>query len=137
MNRHIASSPRCKHLTRSGRRCRLPAQAGSQSCVRHAAISENPDADDLTAMLTSGLDKFDSPVALNDFLSRLLLLLAQDRISPRRAAVLAYITNQILRTVSAIEAAKDQEPQHIEYIIGIPRPQHDQPPEQEAQSPCP
>jgi hypothetical protein len=139
MNRHIPNrSSRCEHLTRSGRRCRLTAPAGSKSCVRHAAIPQNPDQDDLTAMLTSGLEKFDSPAAINQFLSRLLLLLAQDRISPRRAAVLAYITNQILRTVSAMEleaAAKDSAKPTITW--NLPGPPRERESHQGDQVPCP
>jgi hypothetical protein len=133
MNRHILnSSSRCEHLTRSGRRCRLRAPAGSKFCGRHATVAQDPAEADLSDTLTSGLDKFDSPAAINDFLSRLLLLLAQDRISPRRAAVLAYVTNQILHTVSAMEqeaAAKNlAQPTIIWNLPGPPREQEDQPP---------
>jgi hypothetical protein len=128
MTRHaINKPPRCRHRTRSGRFCRLNTVPGSRFCPRHAPRSAEPVEPDLAAKLTSGLGKFNSPAAVNDFLSRLLLLLAQDRISPRRAAVLAYITNQILRSVYAMEAEaeKNREPTKIEYIIGIPRPGDD------------
>lgn len=58
---------------------------------------------DLSATLTADLSDFKSAVPINDPLSRLLLVLAQDRISPRRAAVLAYISNLLLRTLPAID----------------------------------
>jgi hypothetical protein len=91
---------RCHHHYPSNRRCRsLASGAGAKFCWRHAA---DADAEtDLSAALTGGLQQFTSPGAVNDFLSRLLLLLAENRISPRRAAVLAYITNQILRTIAS------------------------------------
>ena len=43
----------------------------------------------LSAELIAGLTEFESAVPINDFLSRLLLLQAQERIPPRRAAVMA------------------------------------------------
>jgi len=66
------------------------------------------------------------PSQINDFLSALLVHLAQDRISARRAAVLAYITNQLLRTLPAIE--KELEAQSPEdapgtaIVLDLPRP---------------
>ena len=132
------TSPRCQHRTRSGRLCRMDAVGDSKFCTRHASVRADSVEDDLTATLTSGLEKFNSPAAVNDFLSRLLLLLSQDRISPRRAAVLAYITNQILRSVYAMEAEaeRNKEPANIEYVIECPRPDYDQPVEP-GQAPSP
>src|SRR6266404_3188117 len=60
---------------------------------------------------------------INDFLARLLLLLAQDKISTRRAAVLAYITNQLLRTLPAIAKEVNAEPTQI--IFDMPGPDRD------------
>jgi hypothetical protein len=40
---------------------------------------------------------------INAFLAKLLVNLAEDRISPRRAAVMAYTCNLLLRTLPAIE----------------------------------
>ncbi len=132
MNRHILNSrsPRCRYRTPSGRQCRLEALAGSAFCARHrpAPAAESPDLN-LESELTAGLEKFDSPAAINDFLTRLARLLAQARISARRAAVLAYISNQILRSVRAIGEAeeKGRASQPVEYIIGVPRPNYDEP----------
>jgi hypothetical protein len=85
---------------------------------------------DTTAALTADLKEFRSAIPINDFLARLLLLLAQQKISPRRAAVLAYITKQLLRTLPAIDrelkppADKDAPP---EIIFDAPRPERDRP----------
>jgi len=49
-----------------------------------------------------------------------LLLLAQNKISPRRASVLAYITNQLLRTVVVINHKVSREPEQI--IVDVARP---------------
>jgi hypothetical protein len=100
-------SSRCRHAFASGQRCRLPANEGSQFCARHANLPQNqadPDAAaDCCANLTAGLAEFNCAEPVNEFLSRLLLLLGQNRISPRRAAVLAYIANQILRTIAFMD----------------------------------
>ena len=124
----INDSSRCIQRFANGKRCTNFARHDSNFCQSHAKMSEaRRQAADLADDLTGGLDKFTSPVAINDFLSRLLLLLAQNRISPRRAAVLAYITNQLLRTLSAIEkeiapdARKKAAPIVIWDIPGFPR----------------
>src|SRR5262249_241817 len=106
--------------------CRRDAAPESKFCSNHASSVDDRVDPGLEAELTSGLEKFDSPAAINDLLARLIRLLAQDRISPRRAAVLAYISNQILRSVHAMEEDVDKN-QKIEYIIGAPRPAHDLP----------
>jgi hypothetical protein len=74
--------------------------------------------------LTANLDKFKSLAELHDLLSRLLLLLAQNKISPRRAVVLAYITNQLLRTINNLQNAADAalKKQPVQIIIDVDRP---------------
>ncbi len=70
--------------------------------------------------LTAGLTEFTSAEPVNEFLSRLLLLLGQNRISPRRAAVLAYIATQILRTIVVL----DREGRHAYEQTGCLRGKH-------------
>jgi hypothetical protein len=62
------------------------------------------------------------------------LLVAQNKISPRRVAVLAYITNQLLRTIHAMEsdAAAAAKKQPVQIIIDVERPggpNYDDPPD--------
>jgi hypothetical protein len=96
-------------------------------CAEHARRRQKQDkAAGLTAELIAGLTEFKSAVPINDFLSRLLLFQAQDRIPPRRAAVMAYTCNLLLRTLPAIQherSPQDDEPQRI--IIDMPRPDRD------------
>ena len=115
----INDSSRCTHRFANGKRCRLPLSQGALSgeerfadsrfCSQHARLPENQREPDRAADLTGNLGDLTSPAAIHDFLSRLLTLLAQDRISTRRAAVLAYITSQLLRTISAINKAVDND----------------------------
>jgi hypothetical protein len=118
---------RCQHRTPAGRQCRFRTSgASSRLCKRHSTTETQRHSTDLTATLTDGLGQFKSPAAINGFLSRLLLLLAQDRISCRRAAVLAYITNQLLHTVSAMEqAAAKSKNAPVRVSWDIPRPAHE------------
>jgi len=57
----------------------------------------------LAAELLGLLTEFQSAAQINQFLSHLLLLLAQDRLSPRRGAVMAYTCNLLLRSLRAID----------------------------------
>jgi len=94
------TTARCIHRTPSGRRCGAEAvDPQSSFCRRHlfGSTRRYPDPS-LAAELLSDLTEFDSAAAVNQFLSRLLLLLAQDRVSPRRAAVMAYTCNLLLHT---------------------------------------
>ncbi len=135
--RFINNSARCTHLFPNGRRCRLyPTNANPNFCPAHAPLPANqPDATEIASTLTVNLDDFTSAAQINDFLSRLLLLLAQDKISTRRAAVLAYITNQLLRTLPAI--AKEENREDTTIIFDMPGPERDRPTPGQTQPPEP
>jgi hypothetical protein len=126
-SRFINNSPRCTYLFPNGRRCRLYAtNVNPNFCPAHAPLPANQhDAAEIASALTVNLDDFTSAAQINDFLSRLLLLLAQDKISARRAAVLTYITNQLLRTLPAITKEENAEPTQI--IFDMPGPERDHP----------
>jgi hypothetical protein len=130
-SRFINNSARCTYRFPNGRRCRLYAtNANPNFCPAHAPFQANQhNPAEIASTLTANLDDFTSAAQINDFLSRLLLLLAQDKISTRRAAVLAYITNQLLRTLPAIAKEENAEPTQI--IFDMPGPDRDRPaPEQ-------
>ena len=121
--------PRCQHRFANGKRCRtLLPDVDAAFCKLHAQLPENQCEDPaVPAALTAGLDDFKSADSINEFLSRLLRLLANNKISPRRAAVLAYITNQILRTVAAIDREAEAQAQSdrkrpTQYIWDLPAP---------------
>ena len=130
----INNSARCTHRFANGMRCRLlTLDADASYCANHARLVENQrESADTAASLTADLKEFRSAIPINDFLARLLLLLAENKISPRRAAVLAYITNQLLRTLPAIDRelnpkADPNEPAEI--IFDAPRPDRSEQPE--------
>lgn len=107
---------RCTHRYANGRRCRISSGPNPNFCRLHSNLPQNlPDPAQIAAILSADLDDFTSALQVNDFLSRLLLLLAQDKISTRRAAVLAYITNQIIRTLAVI-AKEENDPDNTQMI---------------------
>jgi hypothetical protein len=127
--------PRCRHFTADGRRCRLAVlDTRTNLCFRHSALiaaASQPlqnDSEDLSADLLPELTEFSAGTDIRQFLARLLTLVTKGRISPRRASVLAYITNQLLHSHRAIileTKAEDDQPQEI--IIDMPRPMRDWP----------
>jgi len=125
-------SVRCEYRFINGTRCRLLVpNAESLFCRNHAQLPEHEHAPvNLSASLTVGLAEFKSAVPVNELLSRLLHLQAEDRISPRRAAVMAYTCNLILRTLPAIdrELHLENEDDFVRVEIGdLPRPLRDKP----------
>src|SRR6266851_8062224 len=129
-------SNRCLYRYSNGKRCRLSgSKAHFGLCSHHFSLS-NPgaslqsysDSEDLSVDLLPELSEFSAGADIRQFLARLLILVTKGRISPRRASVLAYITNQLLHSHRAIileTKAVDEEPQRI--ILDMPRPERDWP----------
>jgi hypothetical protein len=127
---------RCLHRYHNGTRCRLRGlESQFGLCSRHfrlkvaAILPPAPnDSADLSKDLLYDLSKFSSAEDLREFLTRLLVETTKGRVSPRRAAVLAYITNQLLHShcvVQKEEKELDNQPQQI--IFDLPRPKRDLP----------
>jgi hypothetical protein len=100
------ASNRCQYRYANGKRCRL---SGSKLhfgfCSHHFSLSDSSasqrscdDSEDLSSELLPELSQFNSAININQFLARLMALVTKGRISPRRAAVLSYITNQIIHS---------------------------------------
>jgi hypothetical protein len=127
------ASSRCPYFYPNGKRCSLPGlPAHSGFCRRHSTanapslvpVPVNNDSEDLSADLLPELSEFSSGIDIRKTLARLFTLVAKGRISPRRASVLAYITNQLLHSHRAITLestlAKKSEP----IIVDIHHPLH-------------
>ena len=76
-------------------------------CLYHArqAMPQVPDTVDLLQSLTQPPARFHNPQAITDALAALFSLVAQGRISPRRATALAYIANLLLHNLPAADNA--------------------------------
>jgi hypothetical protein len=93
--------PQCTNITPAGRHCRSSASdPDSLYCRSHlrsvkpALTASNPLHD-----LPPDLRQLSTIADVIGFLSRLLTLLSENRISPRRAAVLSYIANSMLNAM--------------------------------------
>jgi len=99
-------SLRCIHRTPAGRQCRrFAADAHSALCPQHRAEQNQVQAADHYLHLTRRFHDFQTAQGINHSLHNLYELLAQNRISTRRAAVLSYISSLLLRTIDADNAA--------------------------------
>ncbi len=111
MNQQTANSnpinepARCQRRSPSGRRCKsLVTDASSGLCFDHARLQQHArEAADLSSDLLGEVREFKSASEIQGFLAKLLCLLAQNRVATKRAAVMAYITNQLLRALTAIQ----------------------------------
>ena len=101
----VVQSARCSRRDPKGRQCRaLALDQRSGLCPRHLAEQQQELAADHFQHLTTRAQFFQTAQGINYSLMNLYQLLAQNRISPRRAAVLSYISSLLLRTLPQIDA---------------------------------
>src|SRR5437667_9810624 len=93
-------------------------------CHKHAAErQQNLDQADLAAALIGDIEEFRSASDINHSLGELYKLQARNKITPRRAAVMAYTANLLLRTLPAIDAEENaSRGGWLEVIPDLPRP---------------
>jgi hypothetical protein len=116
------ATPRCQHRSLKGRCRQLATGPAGTLCFDHARAEQQAKNDfTLLAPLVRKSEDFQSAEALNETLVALHNLLAEGRISPRRAAVIAYVDSLILRTLPAM--AKEDE--HTPIIFDMPGPERD------------
>jgi hypothetical protein len=101
-----SNASRCQHRTSTGRQCRsLADDPSSGFCPHHAAQVRDID---FREVLTRNALDFQRSQGINNSLGVLYKLLAEGRISPRRASVLAHISSLLLRTLPAIDYDNDR-----------------------------
>ena len=119
-----SAPPRCQHRSLKGRCRQLASGPAATLCFDHARSEQQAKNDfTLLAPLVRKPDDFQSAHSLNETLGALHNLLAEGRISPRRAAVIAYVDSLILRTLPAM----DKEDDGTEIIFDMPGPDRDRP----------
>lgn len=98
-------SVRCAHRDSSARQCRLLASGPHSSlCPQHHAQQKQKESADFSDILFRDSQDFQTAQGINHSLRHLYWLTAQNRISSRRAAILAYIGSLLLRTLPQIDA---------------------------------
>jgi hypothetical protein len=99
-------APRCQYRSPSGYRCRRTRGADIAFCASHDPNRLDNDqgvSANLAPLLAVAPETFHTAEGINRSLSNLFTLLAEGRVSPRRAAVLAYVGSLLLRTLPAIQ----------------------------------
>jgi hypothetical protein len=98
-------------------------------CSRHAAEHQRDlDHADLAASLIGDIQEFRSAADINHSLGELYKLQARNKITPRRAAVMAYTANLLLRTLPAIALETNSDGGQEQQIINdMPGPDYDDP----------
>ena len=128
---NLPSRSSCHHVYPAGRRCRFSSLPDAMFCIRHvnSGFGTVPEVD-LSRHFGPDPVNFKSAYEVNDFLCSLAKLMIENRISARRASVLAYIASLELRTLPAIdqELAPDDD---------MPRMVFDRPESIPAQEPHP
>lgn len=95
---------RCSHVYENSTRCRLfVREPYSSFCSRHKKLHPDGRVTESIIKVTADVADFRSAVPINQFLAQLLIAVAEKRVSPRRAAVLGFISNQLLRTLPVID----------------------------------
>jgi hypothetical protein len=104
INNIANSAPRCQHRFANHKQCRLPASPESTLCPPHAKLAQSLAAEaDYSQFLLKRSQAFQTAQGINHTLARLFELVAKNRISPRRAAVLTHIGGLLLRTHARID----------------------------------
>ena len=98
------STSRCQHRFANYKQCRLPASDSSPFCLHHAKLAQSAALDDdHSQFLLKRSQAFQTAQGVNHALARLFELVAKNRISSRRASVLAHIGGLLLRTHASID----------------------------------
>ncbi len=92
-----SSSSRCSYLSSAGNRCRMPASPDSPYCLSHTKNNVIV-ASTLAAELSQAAASLGTPEDVSRVLAKIFLALAEDRLSTRKAAVLGYLGQMLLRS---------------------------------------
>jgi hypothetical protein len=98
-----ASYNLCTFKFANGKFCTMPAHPNHEGlCLNHATIHRRTyhREDDLVKELASPAGDFITQIDINHVLGKLFEALAANRVSPRRAATLAYIGHLLMRSQS-------------------------------------
>ncbi len=117
---------RCTYRSSSGRQCRLAIfDPQSGLCANHHADLKQNERADVANILFRDAQDFQTAQGINYSLRCLYWLVGKNRISSRRATVLAYISSLLLRTLPAIAA---EEEAGVTYTPAQPEPDPTQKP---------
>jgi hypothetical protein len=126
---HNEDAPRCAFRYLNRHQCRYPITPHSAPfCEKHSSFRpDDPDSINLAPALLGDLTELTTAVDMQTALSKLFILLAQNRVTTKKASVLTYIIQQLLHTLPAIyqETHGDGDDDHVTIIMDGPRPIRD------------
>ena len=100
----------CHHLDARGHRCRMLAAPDGELCAHHAQrlSRSTPASDAVAAELLSSIEDFSTAASVNQFLGNLTKQLVRKRIQRRDAVALAYLSQLLLNSLSAMNREESQ-----------------------------
>jgi hypothetical protein len=106
-------SPSCRYTDTKGRRCNmLPADDHSSLCphhIRQAAKRQRREQEAAANELLDGIEDFANADSINLFLGNLVKQLARKRIGRRDAVALAYVSQLLLNSLTALDRQYEAE----------------------------
>jgi hypothetical protein len=119
-------APRCAFRYANRHLCRFSiTPLSAPFCQNHSSFRpDDPDSINLAPALLGDLTELITAVDMQTTLSRLFILLAQNRVTTKKASVLTYIIQQLLHTLPAIEH-ETGEGAVTQVILDVPRPIRD------------
>lgn len=102
--RDVDNASSCHHIDARGHRCRMLCAPNYSLCVQHAQRLSRPKPDDdaVAAELLSSIEDFTTAASVNLFLGNLTKQLVRKRITRRDAVALAYLSQLLLNSLSAM-----------------------------------
>ncbi len=98
----VHTEEHCRFISEHNHRCRmLRAWYHDSLCAHHARLHQR-ETEGLADGLLDGIENFRSAASVNHALGKIFELTARDRITPRKAALLAYVGQLLLNSLPAV-----------------------------------
>jgi hypothetical protein len=121
------NTPRCAFRFANRHLCRFPmSPLSAPFCEKHSSFRpDDPDSINLAPALLGDLTELTTALDMQTALSKLFILLAQNRVTTKKASVLTYIIQQLLHTLPAIYQETHGDDDQVNIIMDMPRPIRD------------
>ena len=112
----------CHHINGRGHRCRMVRAPKDELCAHHAQrlSRSGPGHEAIVAELLASIKDFSTAASINTFLGNIARQLVRQRIKRRDAIALAYLSQLLLNSLSAMGREDDRE-QEAEHEQAQPR----------------
>jgi hypothetical protein len=124
----VTEAALCRYENARGHRCRMLSAPGGELCAHHAQRLPlaKPDGEAQASDLLADINDFSTATSVNLFLGNLTRQLVRKRIQRRDALALAYLSQLLLNSLSAMnreEAEEAAKPREI--IWDMPGPERE------------